>query len=81
MTLTMMEILVYKQINCLYSIKKIKADEYLNIAIMHHGIELFEHKAGKAFQHWLEDHKVDIVFCGHSHQAGVKTYDDTKKIS
>ena len=74
-----MEILVYKQINCLYSIKKIKADEYLNIAIMHHGIELFEHKAGKAFQHWLEDHKVDIVFCGHSHQAGVKTYDETKK--
>ena len=67
------------QTNKLFELnKKIKADEYLNIAIMHHGIEFFEHKAGKAFQHWLEDHKVDIVFCGHSHQAGVKTYDDTK---
>lgn len=42
------------QTNKLFELnKKIEADEYLNIAIMHHGIEFFEHKAGKAFQHWL----------------------------
>lgn len=57
---------------------KIKEDEYLNIVIMHHGMDFFEWKAGRAFQHWLEDCKVDVVFCGHSHHAGIKTYDETK---
>lgn len=67
------------QTNKLFEInKKIKADDYLNIAIMHHGIDFFENKAGKGFQHWIEDHKIDAVFCGHSHRAGIKTYDETK---
>ena len=67
------------QTNKLLSLNdKIVADDSLNIAIMHHGIDFFDNKAAKSFQHWIEDHNVDIVFCGHSHQAGVKTYDETR---
>lgn len=67
------------QTNKLLSLKdKILADDSLNIAIMHHGIDFFDNKAAKSFQHWAEDHNIDIVFCGHSHQAGIKTYDETR---
>lgn len=57
---------------------QITADDKLNIAIMHHGIDFFDQNAAKSFQHWVEDHHVDIVFCGHSHQAGIRTYDETR---
>lgn len=67
------------QMNKMLSLKdKIVADDSFNLAIMHHGIDFFNSKAAKAFQHWIEDHNVDIVFCGHSHQAGIKTYDETR---
>lgn len=67
------------QTDKLISLKsKIIADNKLNIVIMHHGIDFFDSKAAKAFQHWTEDYGIDVVFCGHSHQAGVKTYDETK---
>lgn len=71
--------LISVQTNKLFEIKnKIKADECLNIAIMHHGVDFFENRAGKGFQHWVEDGKIDAVFCGHSHRAGIKTYDETQ---
>jgi Molybdenum cofactor biosynthesis enzyme len=51
--------------------KQIKSDEKYNIVIMHHGINWLMPKDAKNFQHWLAEKKVDIVFCGHSHNVGL----------
>lgn len=58
--------------------KKIKDDDYLNIAIMHHGIDFHSCLYSRNFQHWAEDNHIDMVLCGHSHQAGIRNYDETK---
>lgn len=58
--------------------KKIPDDERVNIVIMHHGTEYLRNDDASKFEHWVEDHNIDIVCCGHSHRANVETYDETK---
>lgn len=48
---------------------EIKPDGKFNIVIMHHGIHFLMTKDAKEFQYWLVSHKVDMVFCGHSHSV------------
>lgn len=49
----------------------------LNLAIMHHGVDFFHETARNQFQHWADKHYIDLVLCGHSHRAGLRTYDET----
>lgn len=58
--------------------KDIKNDNFVNILIMHHGIEYFDEEDIIPFQHWLEDNHIDIVLCGHSHRGSVRTLDETR---
>lgn len=69
-----------KHLNVRYSaLQKIgKKENLLNIAIMHHGIDFFDDLGERAFQHWVDDKAIDIVICGHSHRAGIRTYEDSK---
>ncbi len=60
-------------------IKKLKNDDKLNIVLMHHGIEYLRKSEQKTVEHYFEDSFVDIVFTGHSHKIGLKTYDDVNK--
>ena len=55
---------------------KTKDDDSINIAIMHHGISFLKNSYSKRFQNWAEDNNIDIILCGHSHRAGVKTFGD-----
>lgn len=50
-------------------------DKKLNIVIMHHGFDCFKNSFSNRFQIWCEDNNVDIVLCGHSHIAGIRTLD------
>lgn len=50
-------------------------DKKLNIVIMHHGFDCFKNSFSNRFQVWCEDNNVDIVLCGHSHIAGIRTLD------
>lgn len=63
----------------LCSLPKIKYrnnnDKKLNIVIMHHGFDCFKNSFSNRFQIWCEDNNVDIVLCGHSHIAGIRTLD------
>lgn len=64
----------------LFSINNdIKNDDYLNIVIMHHSCNWLTSQDSKDFQHWLADHNIDIVFCGHEHDAGALTLEETVK--
>lgn len=56
--------------------KKIPNDSKLNILIMHHGIEWLDSDDARKVEHWIEDHHIDVVYCGHTHRAGIETYDD-----
>lgn len=56
--------------------KKIRNDAKLNILIMHHGIEWLDSSDAYKIEHWIEDHYIDVVYCGHTHRAAVETYDD-----
>ena len=38
----------------------------LNIVIMHHSASFFNKDEQLSFSHWLRDHNIDVVFCGHS---------------
>lgn len=62
---------------CVFPKLKLKKnnDEKLNIVIMHHGFDCFRNAWAKRFQNWCEDNKIDIVLCGHSHLAGIRTLD------
>lgn len=53
-------------------------DEYINILIMHHGIEYFQEKDALRFQHWLDDNFIDIVMCGHSYRCSNYVYTETQ---
>jgi len=44
---------------------QIKNDEYINILIMHHGLDCFEPNSRRRFRKWIEDNYIDLVFCGH----------------
>ncbi len=55
----------------------IRDDDKLNILIMHHGIEFLDIDDAKKFQHWIDDHHIDIVYCGHSHKSSIDLYNDT----
>lgn len=57
---------------------KIKEDNKLNIAMMHHGVEYFRKEERATFQHLIEDRHIDLVFTGHSHQIGVYTYNENE---
>lgn len=59
--------------------KNIGNDERINIAFMHHGVDFFREDERRKFQQLMEDNNIDIVFSGHSHKIGKKTYDDTKR--
>lgn len=50
---------------------KIKGDDKINIAIMHHGVEWLHPEEGRRFQHWLADNRIQMVFCGHNHAPGM----------
>lgn len=50
-------------------------DKKLNIVIMHHGFDCFKNSFSNRFQIWCEDNNIDIVLCGHSHIAGIRTLD------
>lgn len=39
----------------------------LNIVIMHHSASFFNKDEQMRFAHWLRNHNMDVVFCGHSH--------------
>lgn len=44
---------------------------------MHHGVDCLEKKDAVQFQHWMEDHYIDVVFCGHTHRSSVESYAET----
>lgn len=50
---------------------EIEDDSKINIVIMHHGVEWLQPEAGRRFQHWLVEHNVKMVFCGHNHTPGM----------
>lgn len=52
--------------------------DLLNIVVMHHGVDYFDEAGERSFQHWADDKSIDMVLCGHSHRAGVRTYEDTR---
>ena len=57
--------------------KKIKNDDKINIAFMHHGVEFLKKTERRKFEQLMESHYIDIVFSGHSHDIGIRTYDHT----
>lgn len=57
--------------------KKIKNDDKINIAFMHHGVEFLKKTERRKFEQLMESHYIDIVFSGHSHDIGIRTYDYT----
>ena len=57
--------------------KKIKNDDKINIAFMHHGVEFLKKTESTKFEQLMESHYIDIVFSGHSHDIGIRTYDYT----
>lgn len=59
--------------------KRIQNDDRINIAFMHHGVEFLREDEQRKFQQLMEDCHIDVVFSGHSHKIGKKTYDDTKR--
>lgn len=58
--------------------KKIKNDDKINIAFMHHGVEFLKKSDRKKFEQLMESYYIDIVFSGHSHDIGIRTYDHTR---
>lgn len=58
---------------------EIENDDKINIAFMHHGVEYLREKEQRKFQQFIEDSYIDIVFSGHSHDIGIKTYDHTER--
>jgi len=56
---------------------QIRNDNRINILIMHHGVDCLEKKDSVQFQHWMEDHNIDVVFCGHTHRSSVESYAET----
>lgn len=50
--------------------EKCKNDDYLNIVIMHHGVQWLTPRDKQKLKHWFADNFIDIVFCGHEHAAG-----------
>ncbi len=56
---------------------QIRNDNRINILIMHHGVDCLEKKDSVQFQHWMEDHHIDVVFCGHTHRSSVESYAET----
>ncbi len=55
---------------------EIQNDDKINILIMHHGIDFLDANDAIRFEHWAEDHYIDIVFTGHTHRSAVQTYDN-----
>lgn len=56
---------------------EIPNDDNINILIMHHGIDFLEAKDAIKFEHWVEDHNIDMVFTGHTHRAAIQTFDNS----
>lgn len=56
--------------------KAIPDDERPNILIMHHGVDWLTPDDARKFEHWIEDHHIDVVYCGHTHRAAVESYND-----
>lgn len=50
---------------------KIQKDDKINIVMMHHGVEWFKPESGRRFQHWMAEHNIKMVFCGHNHAPGL----------
>lgn len=59
--------------------KSIKNDGKLNIAMMHHGVEMLQPDDARQFQHWLENNNIDIVFSGHTHRAALSHLDEVRR--
>lgn len=59
--------------------RMIKDDDRLNIAFMHHGVGCMHPDDARQLEHWLEDNHVDVVFCGHTHQAAVDYLSDVNR--
>ena len=56
-----------------------KAEDKLNLVIMHHGIDWLHPKDAHSFEHWVEDNKIDAVFVGHTHQPNVVGLNDVNR--
>lgn len=56
----------------------ISDDDALNIVIMHHGCSCFAEEERRRFQHWCDDARIDVVFCGDAHKPGFDTYGETR---
>lgn len=59
--------------------KKIKDDKRINILIMHHGKDSLDTSEARKFEHWVEDNNIDLVCCGHTHEAGVISYNELNR--
>lgn len=59
--------------------KKIKNDKRINILIMHHGKDSLDSSEARKFEHWVEDNNIDLVCCGHTHEAGVISYNELNR--
>lgn len=51
--------------------ERINNDDKINIVIMHHSVNWLMPHDSNEFQHWLAQHNVKIVFCGHNHAVGL----------
>lgn len=56
---------------------QIKNDDYINILIMHHGLECFEPECRELLEKWIRNNHIDLVFCGHriSKNVNIKSKD------
>lgn len=51
----------------------------LNIVIMHHSCNFISAHERKRYAHWLADHNIDVVYCGHSHQTAFERIPETSR--
>lgn len=58
---------------------KMKNDNKLNIAMMHHGVTFLEQEDARMLENALADYNIDVLYCGHSHRTGMAVLADAIK--
>lgn len=58
---------------------KMKNDNKLNIAMMHHGVAFLEQEDARMLENALADYNIDVLYCGHSHRTGMAVLSDAIK--